>query len=486
MYEPLEFVNSLNGAYTPFLATAHRFVSPKVLQFTIRAGVNWSDGKPFTPADVVFTFELLKKNPGLDSTGIWQQVKSVAAKGSTVTFTFKTADVPFAQQIASTLIVPQHVWASVSNPTTFTNPDPVVTGPYVARPVQPEPVHPEEEPGLLAGGEGRRPRARVPGTDGESDLAARALTRRLRLGDAVHPEHQGHVGLQGLGAQPLLVPAGRHDHDVPQPDQGAVQLDRRSARASRYALDRGEIATKAEDGYVQGASQSGLLLPNLKAWLDPSLPAQGDVSYNRSKASAAFAKAGYHLKGGKLTGPDGKQVSFSLMTGERLHRLAAGRTGDPAAAEAGRHPGQPRDAAVRRVLRFAAERQLRRRARRLRRDGSPYLDFNGLLSSKLTAPVGKPAASNFERWHSAQTDALLAQFRSTTSKAKQQQAAKAIQRVVYTQVPVVTLFYGASWGEYSTKSFTGWPSAAQPVRAADSLQRGAADGRDASEGGDLT
>ena len=69
--------------------------------------------------------------------------------------------------------------------------------------------------------------------------------------------------------------------------------------------------------------------------------------------------------------------------------------------------------------------------------GSPYLDFNNLLSSKLTAPVGKPAASNFERWHSAQTDALLAQFRSTTSKAKQQQAAKAIQRIMYTQVPVV-------------------------------------------------
>ena len=68
-----------------------------------------------------------------------------------------------------------------------------------------------------------------------------------------------------------------------------------------YALDRGEIASKAEDGYVQGASQSGLLLPNLKAWLDPSLPAQGTCPTDQSKATAAFAKAGYHLKGGKLT-----------------------------------------------------------------------------------------------------------------------------------------------------------------------------------------
>ena len=30
---------------------------------------------------------------------------------------------------------------------------------------------------------------------------------------------------------------------------------------------------------------------------------------------------------------------------------------------------------------------------------------------------------------------------------------------MYTQAPVITLYYGGSWGLFSTKSFTGWPSA---------------------------
>jgi peptide/nickel transport system substrate-binding protein len=31
-----------------------------------------------------------------------------------------------------------------------------------------------------------------------------------------------------------------------------------------------------------------------------------------------------------------------------------------------------------------------------------------------------------------------------------------------TQVPVIPLLYGASWAEFSTKNYTGWPSQANP------------------------
>src|SRR5689334_25433376 len=52
IYEPLEVRSPIDGTYTPFLATGHSFKNPTTLQFTIRKGVTWSDGKPFTPADV--------------------------------------------------------------------------------------------------------------------------------------------------------------------------------------------------------------------------------------------------------------------------------------------------------------------------------------------------------------------------------------------------------------------------------------------------
>jgi len=63
IYESMEIVSPIDGTFTPFLATGNKFTDPKTLVFTIRQGAKWSDGKPFTPSDVVFTFNLLKKFP---------------------------------------------------------------------------------------------------------------------------------------------------------------------------------------------------------------------------------------------------------------------------------------------------------------------------------------------------------------------------------------------------------------------------------------
>jgi len=39
IYAPLETVSSINGSYTPFLATGYKFTSPTTLVYTIRSGV---------------------------------------------------------------------------------------------------------------------------------------------------------------------------------------------------------------------------------------------------------------------------------------------------------------------------------------------------------------------------------------------------------------------------------------------------------------
>src|SRR5579863_7718624 len=130
IYAPLETVSTVNGSYTPFLATGYKFTNPTTLVYAIRPGVKWSDGTAFFAADVVFTFDLLKKYPALDANGVWSQISGVAASGSNVTFTFKAPNVPFAATIAQTPIVPQHIWSKVSDPVKFTNTNPVGTGPF--------------------------------------------------------------------------------------------------------------------------------------------------------------------------------------------------------------------------------------------------------------------------------------------------------------------------------------------------------------------
>ncbi|NEC93647.1 ABC transporter substrate-binding protein, partial [Streptomyces sp. SID12501] len=50
----------------------------------------------------------------------------------------------------------------------------------------------------------------------------------------------------------------------------------------------------------------------------------------------------------------------------------------------------------------------------------------------------------------------------TVDDARKAAIAKELQTIAYEQLPMISLFYGGSWGLFSTKSFTGWPSAENP------------------------
>ena len=154
VYETLAYVNALqNGHTTPMLATSWKWGDGnKTLTFTIRNGVKFSDGSPMSAKDVVYTFNLIKKNPALDLTGDWSVLSSVTQSGSNqVVMKFKHPAVPAFYYIAGqTPIVPQAVWSKVSNPVSFAD-----SQPGGHRPVQGEPVHQAEhhlhrQPELLA------------------------------------------------------------------------------------------------------------------------------------------------------------------------------------------------------------------------------------------------------------------------------------------------------------------------------------------------
>jgi peptide/nickel transport system substrate-binding protein len=70
--------------------------------------------------------------------------------------------------------------------------------------------------------------------------------------------------------------------------------------------------------------------------------------------------------------------------------------------------------------------------------------------------------NNFERYSNPGVNQALSALASATSPAAQQQATDKLQMMMYNNVPVVLLYYGGSWGLFSTKHFTGWPSASDP------------------------
>ena len=131
IYEPLiQFDLADPTVYYPWLATVYTWADGgKQITFTIRSGVKWNDGTPLTPADVAFTFNLVKANASINLGGL--KIASVTTSGNTVTLTFPTPQYTNLEEIAGTAIVPQAIWSKAGNPATFSDANPVGTGPYM-------------------------------------------------------------------------------------------------------------------------------------------------------------------------------------------------------------------------------------------------------------------------------------------------------------------------------------------------------------------
>jgi peptide/nickel transport system substrate-binding protein len=462
LYQPLEIASGFNGAYTPYLATAYKFASPTTLVYTLRSGVKWSDSKPFTSADVVYSFDLLKKYPALDTAGIWSQIASVTAAGSSVTFKFKAPNVPFASTIAGTAIVPQHIWSKIANPAKFTNTHPVGDGPYVlgrfsptsytltksstywdAATIAPTSV-------VFPAEASNQNTNQLDVTSGQFDWAYTYVPDVKATYVAKDPSTRSYWFPPG-GAIGLFL-------NLTQAPYDNVNF----RRALSLSLQRDQIAQKAIDGYLGPASMSGLILPNLQQFLDPSLPDKGMVTQNLSQAKVLFAQAGFHMSGSHLVGPNGKDFTMTIIlpnsysdwvdaaqdVRQQLDAVGVEVTLDtPQAAQYQSTIDSGNFAAA--IGGFGGT-------------GSPYNDFNDALNSSFATPINTPTTNNFERFKSPTVDQALASLASATTVAAQKKATYTLEQQVSSQVPVVLLYYGGSWGLFQTSHFTGWPSAQDP------------------------
>ena len=111
LYETLFRYDPLKDRYIPWLATSGKWVGTTFV-VTLRKGVRWNDGKPFTGADVKFTFETGKLE-GSELSTMWKTgLQSIGVKGNAVSFRFKGQPnyLDWATNIFTYGIVPAHVW----------------------------------------------------------------------------------------------------------------------------------------------------------------------------------------------------------------------------------------------------------------------------------------------------------------------------------------------------------------------------------------
>lgn len=193
-YEPLASFNSA-GEMVPFLAAeipsldnggvAEDFTS---VTWTLKAGVVWSDGEPFTAEDVVFTYEYAT-NPEVGSvtSAIYQTIESVEAVDDlTVKITFKEPTVAWFEPFVGTngMILPEHIFGEFNGSNSReaeANLMPVGTGPYIPTDVRPgDVIVYEPNPEFREQGKPFFARVELKG-GGDATSAARAV---LQTGDA--------------------------------------------------------------------------------------------------------------------------------------------------------------------------------------------------------------------------------------------------------------------------------------------------------------
>ena len=107
----------------------------KTLTITVRSNVKWSDGKPLTAEDVVYSLTIGRQDKAADRinlTGANSNIAGVSRVGrNKVAIRFKAVDSTFlGSQLVNVPIVPKHVWSKVKDVVNFANPNPVGSGPF--------------------------------------------------------------------------------------------------------------------------------------------------------------------------------------------------------------------------------------------------------------------------------------------------------------------------------------------------------------------
>ncbi|MEC7987660.1 MAG: ABC transporter substrate-binding protein [Myxococcota bacterium] len=462
VYEPLMIYSPLQGRYVPWLATQFQWnENATTLSFRIRNDVQWSDGHPFTPDDVVFTFSLMQENPALDTRGIWDKLSAVERQPEDwVQFSFSEPFASGLDALAHQFIVPKHIWSNIADPIDFANPQPVGTGPYTeilhfgaqqwdlgrnphywqdlesAPKALRFPAFPSNEQAALAL------------LKGEVDWAGNFLPAidRIYVG---RDEAHHHYWFPLVGTSVLLYP--NHHHPLLK--------DVRVRKAISHALDRKKIVEIAMHDYTAPAPVTGLS-PAYGTW---KTPAEDWTEYDIDRAKELLTEAGYTFGDDDiLLDPNKKPVSLTLSVVSgwsdwvRAAQVISQQLSDIGIQT--RVEGRDFGAWFSRLQKGEFDVSLGWSTE----GPTPQGFYGDLMSAKKIKPVGEAATVNWHRFSDPVTDELLMDFERTPHPQQQKAILQKLQDRFIEQAPAIPLFLNPSWGECNSKRFIGWPSAENP------------------------
>ena len=461
IYEPLLQFNYLRpNEVIPWLATSYAWSDGgKAITFTLRHSVHWSDGQLFTASDVAFTFNLLKKDPALNINGITFS-SATALNEWTVEITQPTANYPNLFFIGSQLIVPEHIWAKIKNPATYTDLNPVGTGPYFLKSITPQNYTFVRNPRFWG------PKPVVATIQEPGYLTNAAADAALQSGEA-------QWGGPFLVSAKAFTSTGNGTHHYWFPGYVDVMLVPNVTyyplnilafrQAINLVINRPEFAYNADLGEEPVVTNpTGFVLPRDNNLIPPQYR---NLKYtvNVPRAKAILLAAHFSYRKGELYAPNGKLVSLPIQIPGCFSDTVAGGPGLVLNLQSlGIQATLETPSCAEQLSNMTTGKFALTTWSAFSAGPSGFYQFDDFLNNQFSAPIGKFAVSNYGRWSDPTTQAALTAYEESDSPVVQQRAMYAIARIMVNDVPLFPLEYQVAWGEDETSQFTGWPTPSNP------------------------
>lgn len=472
-YETLFIYDPLTNEYKPWLAESGSWTSDTVYTLKVRQGINWTDGQPFTAADVKFTFDLGQTAPVNLST-VWQFLDSIdQVDDYTLNFNFKSALYQqWANYLYTTAIVPQHIWKdmSVEEVTSGINENPVGTGPYLydtydqSRMVW---VKNDNWWAKDALGLDPKPKRIVDIVNASNNVAlGMVLQGGLDLSNNFLPGIAtlvgGGYGVQTYFPEPPYMLAANTAWLLLNLSKKPMD-DPAFRKAVAFAINVQQIVEQDYGNIVEAANPTGLL-PIWDQYIDQNVVDQLGFSYKPDQAKKLLADAGYKDVDGDgfVEAPDGSKIELKINNPsgwsdwEQANKIivsslqAVGINAESNFIDYGSYVDQRNQGTFDMMINNDAQ-----------MSNTPWTYYDWMFQNPI-ADIATLQNGNYGRYDNQEAFDLVDQLDET--KIDDLQAMKDIisqlQTIQLTDMPLIPMWYNGAWAQYNNSVWTNWPSSA--------------------------
>ncbi|MDT0612147.1 ABC transporter substrate-binding protein [Streptomyces lancefieldiae] len=465
IFEPLFFYNiARKDNPAPRLGTAFSWNKQGTeLSITLRSDAKWSDGKKFTADDVAFTLDMIRKNPGMNSTGYSGRATVVDATHVKITFDKPSfSDGP--QILGKSWIVPKHIWSKITKPSEDVMKQPVGTGPYKLAVFKPQAFTLEANPDYYGGAPALK-KVRFVALSGNQSGADALKSGQIDWQTGPVPDVR-NVSKNYPGYKAITVPMNQAAlFTCANADLGCSgpQTDPAVRKAVYYAMDRTQLnalafentASEISPGFALPERDRTVVSSRLTDRIAPMNPQADKAARLLQDAGYTKGSDGIYAKGGKKLALTVKVVSgwTDYITAvntiaEQLKKAGIKLTAQQVSWN------EWSDARGRGHYQLLIDSLSQGPA------PDPYYLYSYFFSAKTTARVGQSANPNFSRFKDAEVDAALDALKAIDPQntAARQPYYDTIQTEIEKSMPYIPLLTGGTTSEFNASKFSGWPS----------------------------